>query len=322
MRTFQERTTMPEPVRRIRKAVIPAAGFGTRFLPAAKGVPKEMMMVLDRPALHWIVQEAVSAGVDEVIIVTSPRKEAIRRYFEPDDRLGQVVRAPGKEREAEALLALDELARRIRFVVQEQQAGLAHALLCAEDAIGDEPFFLLLGDALVCGGEPCACQLRRVYEQVDGATVIGLQEVPRQRVTRYGVVAGQKVEDRLFRLSNVVEKPAACEAPSNLVIAGRYLVTPSVMEALRRQTPPPGSEIMLTDAFCAVMKQEPLYGYRYEGRRHDLGNPRDYFAAILDFAKRDAEYGKILEDEVRACREDAVELSTRCGTADAPVSRG
>lgn len=303
---------MPEPVR---KAVIPAAGFGTRFLPAAKGVPKEMVVVLDRPALHWIAEEAVSAGVDEIIVITSPRKAALERYFAPDERLCELVHRPGREREAQALAALDELARRVRFVVQEQQAGLGHALLCAQDAIGDEPFLLLLGDALVCGGAPCARQLRDVYEDVDGATVIGLQEVPRERVSRYGVVSGQQVGDRLFRLSDVVEKPAAHDAPSNLVIAGRYLLTPAVMEALRRQRPAPGSEIMLTDAFCAVMTQEPVYGYRYEGRRHDLGNPRDYFAAVVDFARRDPEYAKILEGNTRTWVERDADLSTKCGTA-------
>lgn len=308
---------MPGPVPRVRKAVIPAAGFGTRFLPAAKGVAKEMVVVLDRPALHWIVEEAISAGVDEVIVVTSPTKEALERYFTPDERLRGLVNSPGKEREAEALAALDELSQRVRFVVQERQAGLGHALLCAQDAIGDEPFLLLLGDALVCGGQPCACQLRDAYERVEGATVIGLQKVARERVSRYGVVAGQKVEDRLYRLSDVVEKPEAPDAPSNLVIAGRYLLTPAVMDALRSQKPPPGSEIMLTDAFCDVMRQEPVYGYRYEGRRHDLGNPRDYFAAVLDFARRDPEYARVLEENTRAFARSPAGLNTRCGTSDA-----
>ncbi|OGV64089.1 MAG: hypothetical protein A3K19_06060 [Lentisphaerae bacterium RIFOXYB12_FULL_65_16] len=275
---------------RIRKAVIPAAGYGTRFLPAAKAVPKEMMCVADRPVIQWIVEEALTAGVDEVVIVTSPRKDAITAHFRPDTALNAALRAAGRTEALSELERLDRIGDRVRFVMQTEQKGLGHAVLCAAGAVGEEPFLVLLGDALVCGERPAAVQLVDAYTERDGGCVIGLEQVPMERVSRYGVVAGTRLSDRLYQLSDLVEKPTAAEAPSDLAIAGRYILTPEVFAALRQTTPGRGGEIQLTDAIRAVLPHTPVYGLRYTGRRYDIGNPVGYLEAAQAFAQRDPRF--------------------------------
>ena len=233
------------------KAIIPAAGHGTRFLPVTRVVPKEMLPIGSRPALEVIVDEARDAGADEVVIVISHGKEMIREYFGGDPS--------------------------IRFVYQEEQRGLGHAVLQAADAVGDggQPVLILLGDALVAGGS-ASRELAAASAAHGGAGVVGLERVPRERVSRYGIVA----MDGDGRITDMVEKPDPSAAPSDLAIAGRYLLDPAIFGMLRTQAPGKGGEIQLTDAIRRMLAERPVYGCVYSGRRQDIGNPKGYFAAL------------------------------------------
>ena len=254
------------------KALIPAAGHGTRFLPVTRVVPKEMLPIGAKPALQLIVEEALAAGADEVVIVISPEKEIIRRYFEGDP----------------------ELAPRIRWSLQTEQKGLGHAVLQAADALADErePVLVLLGDALVSGEAPSAT-MAAISQAYGGASVVGLEEVPLERVSRYGIVKGLegfrgldglKDLDRIVKIEDLVEKPAPDKAPSRLAIAGRYLLDPAIFNLLASQTAGVGGEIQLTDAIRRLLDIKPAYGYRYPGTRHDIGNPAGYLKALQAFA--------------------------------------
>ena len=257
------------------KALIPAAGHGTRFLPVTRVVPKEMLPIGAKPALQLIVEEALAAGADEVVIVISPEKEIIRRYFEGDP----------------------ELAPRIRWSLQTEQKGLGHAVLQAADALADEqePVLVLLGDALVSGEAPSAT-MAAISQAYGGASVVGLEEVPLERVSRYGIVKGLegfkgldglKDLDRIVKIEDLIEKPAPDKAPSRLAIAGRYLLDPAIFGLLASQTAGVGGEIQLTDAIRRLLDIKPAYGYRYPGTRHDIGNPAGYLKALQAFAASD-----------------------------------
>jgi len=247
------------------KALIPAAGHGTRFLPVTRVVPKEMLPIGAKPAIQLIVEEALSAGAEEVVVVISPEKEIIRRYFEGDS----------------------VLASHIHWAYQTEQKGLGHAVLQAAPFLVDEkePVLTLLGDALVAGETPSAA-MAAISRAHGGASVVGLEEVPVERVSRYGIVKGEPCEDgdgRVLRLSDLVEKPAPEVAPSRLAIAGRYLLDAKVFELLATQTPGTGGEIQLTDSIRRLLADRPVFGYRYPGRRHDIGNPAGYLKALNEF---------------------------------------
>ncbi len=267
---------------KLRKALIPAAGWGTRFLPASKAIPKEMAIILDRPAIQWIVEEAVAAGCDDVIVVTNEWKTALQNHFRPCPELEDHLAAKGKA--IPELDALRELGDKVQFVFQQEQKGLGHAVLCGDEAVGDEPVLILLGDALVRSARPCALSMREVFEKVGGHSVIGLQQVPRERVSRYGVVAGEQIDERTYRLTDLVEKPPVDEAPSNLVIAGRYILTAGIWPKLREEKVGHGGEVQLTDAIRELLREEPVYGYVYEGQRHDIGNPKGYHETAVAYA--------------------------------------
>ena len=270
------------------KALIPAAGHGTRFLPASKTVPKEMLPVGAKPAIQLIVEEAVEAGADEVVIVTSPEKPSIRRHFEADAAWRE--RCAGKPDVDAELARLEELGRRIRWVTQTEQRGLGHAVLQGAELLAGErePVLVLLGDALV-SGEPPSRAMAEISRSFGGASVVGLEEVPLEKVSRYGIVKGERValdsvEGEVFRLSNLVEKPSPAAAPSRLAVAGRYLLDPAVFGLLATQAPGHGGEIQLTDSIRRMLADRPVYGYRYPGRRHDIGNPAGYLETLLAFA--------------------------------------
>lgn len=271
----------------LRKAVIPAAGLGTRFLPATVAVPKEMLTLGDRPAIQWIVEEALAAGVEEIILVTSASKPAIRAHFEPRPELLRQVAAKGPSRTLDALEHLREIGTHLRFVEQQEQLGLGHAVLCAAPYVRDEPFLVLLGDALVRGPRPAAAQLADAWRETGGPTVIGLERVPVEKVQRYGIVAGTPIRDRLWRLSDLIEKPAPKDAPSDLAIAGRYILSPRVLDFLAEGQRGHGGEIQLTDALRRLVREEPVFGVQYEGERHDIGNALDYADAVLAYALDD-----------------------------------
>jgi len=291
---------MPVSPKPVRKAVIPAAGLGTRFLPASKAVPKEMTVIGDRPAIQWLVEEALAAGVTEVILVVSRDKDSIIRHFTPAPDLARTLRERGRPEIAAALERLDALSEHVRFVFQEEQKGLGHAVLCAEDAVGDVPFLVLLGDALVAADVPCARQLVLAREQCGGGSVLGLQRVPIDRVRRYGIVDGARLNlpesPELWRIADLVEKPDPGEAPSTLAIAGRYLLEPRVFRELRNTPPGVGGEIQLTDALRRLCRQSPMHGLVYRGHRYDIGSPEGYLAAALAWGRRDPRFHGLFAD--------------------------
>ena len=244
------------------KAVIPAAGHGTRFLPVTRAIPKEMLPIGAKPALQLIVEEALSAGADEVVIVISPGKEIVRRYFEGES----------------------ELSSRVKWACQVEQKGLGHAVLQAAPLLADEKesVLVLLGDALVSGETPSA-RMSEMSRARGGASVVGLERVPRERISRYGIV---KMEGD-GRIVDLIEKPQPEDAPSDLAIAGRYLLDPAVFELLATQTPGHGGEIQLTDSIRRLLADHPVYGYAYPGKRQDIGNPEGYLRALKAFAGED-----------------------------------
>ena len=272
------------------KALIPAAGYGTRFLPASKTVPKEMLPVGAKPAIQLIVEEALAAGADEVVIVTSPDKPSLKRHFDPDP-VWHARCAKKPEIDAE-LTHLEEIGRRISWTYQTEQKGLGHAVLQAADILRgtSEPVLILLGDALVSGTAPSPA-MAAISRAFGGASVVGLEEVPLEKVSRYGVVKGDFVdapaearEGIVLKLSDLVEKPAPEVAPSRFAIAGRYLLDPEIFNLLATQTPGKGGEIQLTDSIKRLLGTKPAYGFRYPGRRHDIGNPVGYFETLRAFA--------------------------------------
>lgn len=273
------------------KALIPAAGYGTRFLPASKTIPKEMLPVGAKPAIQLIVEEALAAGVDEVVIVTSPDKPSLKKHFDVD-AVWHARCAKKPEIDAE-LAKLEDIGRRIQWVYQTEQKGLGHAVLQAAPllAVESEPILILLGDALVSGEAPSAA-MTEISRLQAKASVVGLEEVPLEKVSRYGIVAGeamplpahlQSASAQLLKLSDLVEKPAPEVAPSRFAIAGRYLLDPAIFDLLATQTPGKGGEIQLTDSIRRLLSDHPVFGYRYPGRRHDIGNPQGYFETLQAF---------------------------------------
>lgn len=238
------------------KAVIPAAGLGTRFLPATKAVPKEMLLVCDRPAIQYVVEEGLASAADGVVIVNSHEKQAIEDHFAPDEALVALLRERGKDAYADEVERVGNLP--VSFVYQEEALGLGHAVLCAAERTGDEPFYVLLGDVLVPGNEMLPA-MQAVSDAHGGASVIAVMPVPDEEVDRFGVIAGEKVEPGVWKVSGLVEKPPVEEAPTNLAVFGRYLLTPRVMELLRDVEPGVGGEIQLTDALDALLREEEMY---------------------------------------------------------------
>lgn len=266
--------------------VIPAAGFGTRMLPAAKAVPKELLPVLDRPALQHIVEEAADAGVRQVVLVTSPEKRAIEEHFGPAPRLRERLESSGK---AGLLASIDALLARVsvRTVHQLEQRGLGHAVLQARHAVNGQPFLCQLGDAVFSGDISPARQLLDAAREL-GTAVIGLEEVPPEKVSRYGIVGGAIVGPGVIKLDALVEKPSPQSAPSRLAIAARYVLTPAIFDCIERTGRGAGGEIQLTDALRLLLEREPIHGVVLRARRHDIGNPVDWLRTNLAFAARDA----------------------------------
>lgn len=282
----------------IHKCVIPAAGFGTRMLPAAKAVPKELLPVLDRPTLQYVLEEAAGAGVADALLVTSRDKRAIEDHFDRGPELEQRLKAGGKE---SLLASIDELMGKIQVhaVRQAEQLGLGHAVLQGEAHVGDEPFLCLLGDTIFSGEPSPAQQLVEAHQRF-GTSVIGLDEVPLEKVSRYGVVGGQVVADGILKLDALVEKPSREEAPSRLAIAARYILTPGIFACLRRTPRGKGGEIQLTDALRLLLGEEPIHGVVLKARRHDIGNPVDWLRTNLIFARKDPVLWPQIEPLVRS----------------------
>ncbi len=270
-------------MKKVRKVVIPVAGFGTRFLPATKATPKEMMPIVDKPIIQYIVEEAVSAGIETVIFVTGRHKRAIEDHFDYAPDLEEALERSGKEELVELIRNISDMAQFV-YVRQKQQLGLGHAILTAEHIVGDEPFAVILGDELVINDKnPAIGQLIDVYNKF-GKSVVGTTDVPKEETHKYGIVDGKTVEDGIKLVNYLVEKPSPAEAPSTSAIIGRYVLTPKIFDALKRTPLGKGNELQLTDALMTLRKEEVIYSKDIEGVRHDTGNKIGYIKAIIDFA--------------------------------------
>ena len=282
---------------RPRKAVIPAAGLGTRFLPATKALPKEMMPVVDTPIIQYIVQEIVDSGITELILITSRGKSAIEDHFDMSADLERFLEEKGK---SDLLAVVRDVAKMIQLVAVRQKYphGLGHAVLCAREAVGNEPFVVLLGDEIVDGPKPCTQQLLDVY--AERGPVIAVRAVAPEETGNYGVIAGSKVADRLHRIDALVEKPALGTAPTNLaIVPGRYVLPPEIFPILEQTKPGKGGEIQLTDGLQTLARQMPLYGYEFEGDRYDAGNKLGFVEATVAFALKRPDLGPKLRPILR-----------------------
>jgi UTP--glucose-1-phosphate uridylyltransferase len=272
---------------RVRKAVLPAAGWGTRFLPATKAQPKEMLPLVDKPVIQYAVEEAVAAGIEQVIIVTSSQKRAIEDHFDLSFELEQLLEQKGDIDMLRQIRHISDLAQ-IAYVRQKEQLGLGHAVLVAKELVGHEPFAVLLSDDVVVGDRPCIGQLIRAYDQTH-SSVVAVMEVPREETKRYGVIGAEPTEDpldggRLQRVTRLVEKPEPDAAPSNLAIIGRYILTPKIFDKLEQTPKGAGGEIQLTDAIEALMEEQHVYSYQFEGTRYDAGTTMGWLKASVELA--------------------------------------
>ena len=286
---------------RVRKAVFPAAGWGTRFLPATKAQPKEMLPLVDKPVIQYAVEEAVAAGIEQVIIVTSSQKRVIEDHFDLNYELEHLLEEKGEIEKLRQVRAITDLAQ-IAYVRQKEQLGLGHAVLMAKDLIGHEPFAVLLPDDVIVSDRPCIGQLINAYHQHHGS-VVAVAEVPREETSRYGIIAGERVEghdgDRTYRISQLVEKPEPDEAPSNLGVIGRYVLTPKIFEKLEQTQRGAGGEIQLTDAIQALMDEQSVFGYAFEGDRYDAGTTMGWLQASVELTLARPDIGAEFRDYLR-----------------------
>lgn len=266
----------------VKKAVIPAAGLGVRFLPATKAQPKEMIPIIDKPTIQYIVEEAVAAGITEILIITGRGKRAIEDHFDRSLELEMHLENRGKETQLAEVRRISDMTT-IFYVRQKEPRGLGHAVSCARAFVGDEPFAVMLGDDVVRDPVPCLRQMLAVYEQY-GAPVVAVEEVAEEAVEKYGVIRGETVGPALWRVADLVEKPRRDEAPSRMAVMGRYILPPRIFDLLENTAPGAGGEIQLTDALRALVREQPLYGYAFSGRRYDVGSNLGYLQATVEFA--------------------------------------
>ena len=284
--------------KQIRKAVIPAAGYGTRFLPVTKAIPKEMIPIVDKPVIQYIVEEALQSGIEEILIITGHGKRAIEDHFDTNIDLELQLRQQGKDQLLH--LVQDISSINVHYIRQKHMRGLGDAIRCAESFIDNEPFAVLLGDDVIYNPEkPALKQMMEAFSRL-GATMLGCQEVPQELVSRYGIVQGQPTgDDRVVKLIDMVEKPAVDEAPSRLAALGRYILTPDIFEILRRVQPGKGGEIQLTDALRLMADREAVYAYTFSGRSYDTGNKLGFLKATVEYALRREDLGDAFREDLR-----------------------
>jgi len=279
---------------KIKKAVIPVAGLGTRFLPATKTVPKELLPIVDIPAIQYVVQEAVESGITQVIFVTGRGKDGIEDHFDEAPELELVLEERGQREMVETLRRISKMTE-VVSVRQKRPLGLGHAILCARDLVGEEPFAVLLSDDLIDAAVPCLQQLLKVFAEKDDS-VIALRRVPEQEVQRYGIVNGTELSQRLYEVKEMVEKPRPSEAPSQLAIIGRYILRPEIFSILEKIAPGRGGEIQLTDGISQLARQKKVYGYEFEGNHYDIGDKMGFVRATVAYALKRGE----LKEQVRS----------------------
>jgi UTP--glucose-1-phosphate uridylyltransferase len=269
---------------KIRKAIIPAAGLGTRFLPATKAQPKEMLPIVDKPTLQYIIEEAVESGIEEILIITGRNKKSIEDHFDKSIELELELETKGKYDLLKEVRKISDMVN-IHYIRQKEPKGLGHAIYCAKSFIGNEAFAVLLGDDIVHADKPCLRQMIEAYDYYK-TSVLGVQEVPLEDVRKYGIVDVEYVEGRVYKVNGLVEKPAVEDAPSNIAILGRYIINPAIFEILEHTQPGKGGEIQLTDALKELAQREDMYAYDFEGRRYDVGDKQGYLEATVEFALR------------------------------------
>lgn len=272
---------------RVRKAVFPAAGLGTRFLPATKASPKEMLPLVDKPLIQYGVEEAVASGIESVIIVTGRGKAAIEDHFDISFELEKLLEERGKQNELKAMRAISQMAH-VSYVRQQEALGLGHAVLQARELVGNEPFAVILSDDIIDSKTPALKQLLDVYEKFD-APVLAVFEVAGEAISRFGAIDGDEVEDGVYKINDMVEKPPFAEAPSDLAIIGRYVLTPDIFDEIATTRPGAIGEIQITDAMRSLLKKRPFYGVKFEGKRHDAGDKLGFLMATVEFALKHEE---------------------------------
>jgi UTP--glucose-1-phosphate uridylyltransferase len=287
---------------RIRKAVFPAAGLGTRFLPATKSQPKEMLPLVDKPVIQYVIEEATSSGIENIIIVTGRGKNAIEDHFDVSYELEKILESRGKTDLLEQVRAISKMVS-VSYVRQKEALGLGHAILVAKHLVGNEPFAVLLGDDIIDAEVPCTQQMISVFEKY-GSSVLATQAVDGPDISRYGVIKGEAVEchsseGRTYRVHDLVEKPPYAEAPSNLAIIGRYILTPEIFEALERTTPDGSGEIQLTNGLKVLLEDQSIHAWRFEGKRYDAGDKLGFLKATVEFALKREDLGKDFANYLR-----------------------
>jgi UTP--glucose-1-phosphate uridylyltransferase len=288
---------------RVSKAVFPAAGLGTRFLPATKAQPKEMLPLVDKPLIQYVIEEAVAAGIRNITIVTGRGKNAIEDHFDVSYELEAVLEARGKDAQLAEMREISNMIN-VSYVRQKEALGLGHAILVARDSIGDAPFAVMLGDDIIHSTVPCMKQMMDLFEKLQ-ASIIAACEVPHSEIHQYGVIRGVPVEGfngRVYRIQDVVEKPLASEAPSNLAIIGRYILTPEIFNILEKTRKGSGGEIQLTDAIRGLLEQQPVYAYMFEGVRYDAGDKLGFLKATVEFALRRTDLGDEFRQYLRSLK--------------------
>ncbi len=273
----------------ITKAVFPAAGLGTRFLPATKASPKEMMPLVDKPLIQYVVEEAVSSGIEEVVLITGRAKRAIEDHFDVAFELEEDLKAKGKHK---LLSEVQRIANLVTFcyIRQKKALGLGHAVLTAKRIVGNEPFAVLLGDDIIDAQIPVLKQMLDVYRRYP-ATILAIQKVPKSQTGQYGIIDARKIEDGVYLVKDLVEKPSPAKAPSNLAIIGRYILMPEIFSALEHTRPGKGDEIQLTDGLRLLMKKQPIYAYEIKGVRYDAGDKLGFLKATVEFGLKNREFG-------------------------------
>lgn len=271
---------------KIRKAIIPIAGKGTRFLPATKQIAKEIIPIINVPMIHYIVKEACEAGIEQVVFVTSSGKFAVEDYFDRNHELEAFLEKNNKLKELELIKNIASMVD-VTSVRQKEQLGLGHAVLCAKDIVGNEPFAVLLGDDIVINDEPAIGQLMKISSAHNGSSVIGVMDVPREHTSKYGIVKGDKIDEKTLRMTGMVEKPLPEEAPTTLATPGRYILTPEIFTILETIPRGAGNEYQLTDAINLLCQKRDVFAHQFDGERFDTGNVEGYLDATIDFALKD-----------------------------------
>lgn len=288
--------------KKIRKAVFPAAGLGTRFLPATKASPKEMLPLVDKPLIQYVIEESVASGIESILIITGRDKGAIENHFDISFEMEQLLKERGKDEMFEQIRAISDIAH-ISYTRQKQALGLGHAIYQAKDFVGNEPFAVLLADDIVDGDRPALQQMVEVFGKYN-APVIATMQVEGEAISRFGVIDAEEVEPNVYKIKDMVEKPALADAPSDLAIIGRYIFTPDIFEAIEQTAPGSGGEIQITDAMRILLKKRPMYAVKLEGKRHDAGDKLGFLIATVELALKRDDLGAEFRDYLRSLNLD------------------